>query len=382
MARLTDDERKLLDSYEPVKIGMIGYSGDSVEIVQRKPEGGPACATLMALNEAFEEGRLPRRFDLIYRPDKGLPTGSAKAVVDTYHELCDLGCLCVIGPHSSDNVYMLREATQQRKVPVISWAGTERLAGEYLFRLGNGDCGGDPALMAGWLQKKGFTKIAVIEELCPNGEEYMRYFRLECRERGLQICHTETLSQFSGHETIVNALKRMREAGAEAVAYIGYGFLLAQNLLNPAFEEIGWKPARITTTAFMYYLNGFDYFEGWVGIDQDCPENPLRNEFKDRYYKAFKDALYLEYRNNWLNGVQLLSYDTGRVVAEALYRAPMLTPEGVKTGLERIRWMPAAVGGADNHISCSANEHNMYSGNWLCYGKIENGELKFEGLYQ
>ena len=132
----------------------------------------------------------------------------------------------------------------------------------------------------------------------------------------------------------------------------------------------------------MYYLNGFEYFEGWVGIDQDCPDNPLRNQFSKAYYERYKDSLYLDYRQNWLNGVQLLAYDTGRVVAEALFRAPRLTPEGLKEGLERIRWMDACVGGPDTHISCSAHEHNMYSGNWLCYGKIEDGKLKFEGLYK
>ena len=392
MAHLTDDERKLLDKYAPVKIGMIGYTGDSPELLQQmgalragqsvEITGGPASAALMALDEAFEAGRLPRRYEMIYLPDKGLPEGSAQNDVDAYNRLCDQGCLCVIGPHSSDNVYMLKRASEQRKVPVISWAGTEQLAGDYLFRLGNGDCGGDPALMAAWIQKNGFSKIGIVEELCPNGEEYMRYFRLECRSRELTVCSTETLSQFSGHETICNALKRMREAGTEVIAYIGYGYLLAQNLLNPALKEIGWDPARITTTAFMYYLNGFNNFEGWVGIDQDCPDNPLRNEFAGKYYERYKDLLFLDYRDNWLNGVQLLSYDTGRVVAEALFRAPRLTPEGMKEGLERIRWMDACVGGPDTHISCSAHEHNMYSGNWLCYGKIEDGKLKFEGLYR
>ena len=382
MGQLSQEERSFLEKYEPVKIGMIGYTGDSLEVIQKKPEGGPACAVKFALDERFEAGMLPRRYEIIYRPDRGLPSGSAKKVVDTYHELCDEGCLCVIGPHSSDNVYMMKEASDQRKVPVISWAGTEKLAGEYLFRLGNGDCGGDPALMAAWLQKKGFSNIGVIEELCPNGEEYMRYFRLECRQRHLTITKTETLSQFSGHENICEALKRIKASGAEAIAYIGYGFLLAQNQLNPAFDAIDWHPARITTTAFMFYLTGYASFEGWVGIDQDCPDNPLRNHFAEAFYPVYKDMLYLDYRDNWLNGVQLLSYDTGRVVAEALYRAPMLTPEGVKEGLERIRWMKAAVGGPDTHISCSRHEHNMYSGNWLCYGKIENGKLKFEGLYE
>ena len=379
--KLTEEEKKILDTYDAVKIGIIGFTGESEELVHKNPDGGVPCAVKFAVQEAFENRKLPRRVEFIYKVENGLPQGSALNSVKAYHELCDEGCLLVVGPHSSDNIYMMKDASDERKVPVISWAGSESLSGEYLFRLGNGDCGGDPALIAQWVEKKGYRKIGVIEEICPNGEEYMRYFKFECRERDLLVCATETLNQFDGPETVEAALQRLKDAGTEVVVYIGYGYLLAQNMLNPAFKAIGWDPARITTTAFMYYLKGYEFFEGWVGIDQDCPDNKLRQHFAEKFFEAYKDKLYLAYRQDWLNGVQLLSYDTGRVIAEALFRAPVLTPEGVKKGLERIRWMPSAVGGNNNHISCSAYEHNMYSGDWLCYGKIQNGKLEFEGLY-
>ena len=40
-------------------------------------------------------------------------------------------------------------------------------------------------------------------------------------------------------------------------------------------------PPRIMTTAFMFYLMGFDKFEGWVGIDQLCPDNKLAARFHE-----------------------------------------------------------------------------------------------------
>lgn len=381
MPKITSDQEELLESYEPVKIGVIGYTGDSEEQM-RGEEGGPAAAIRLALQEAWDSCKLPRKVELLWKPDHGLPNGQAINDVRAYEELCDAGCLCVVGPHSSDNIYMMREASDRRKVPVISWAGTESLAGEYLFRLGNGDCGGDPALIARWCEKKGFTNIGIIEELCPNGEEYMRYFRLECRERELHICSTETLAQTSSKKAVREALARLRDSGADVLVYIGYGYLLSQNFLNPALKKLAWDPPRITTTAFMFYLTGYNSFEGWVGVDQDCPLNPLRNHFEEAFYPLYRDSMWLDRRDNWMNGVQLLAYDTGRVIAEALYRAPRLTPDGIRQGLERIRWMPAAVGGPNTHISCSAFEHNMYSGDWLCYGKVENMKLVYEGLYE
>ncbi|MGH9027476.1 MAG: hypothetical protein ACRDWD_15375 [Acidimicrobiia bacterium] len=57
-------------------------------------------------------------------------------------------------------------------MPVISWGGTERYSGENCFQLGNGDCGGDATLMVHWLKRKGHERVAVLNEVSPNGEEY------------------------------------------------------------------------------------------------------------------------------------------------------------------------------------------------------------------
>ena len=54
-----------------------------------------------------------------------------------------------------------------------------------------------------------------------------------------------------------------------------------------ALEEIGWDPPRIMTTAFMFYLVGFEHFEGWVGIDQYCPENPAAETFRAAFARRY-----------------------------------------------------------------------------------------------
>ena len=45
--------------------------------------------------------------------------------------------------------------------------------------------------------------------------------------------------------------------------------------MRDALDQLGWDPPRIMGTSFMFYLMGFDKFEGWVGIDQFHPDNPL-----------------------------------------------------------------------------------------------------------
>ena len=62
--------------------------------------------------------------------------------------------------------------------------------------------------------------------------------------------------------------------------------LAAQGLLRKALDELAWDPPRIMGTSFMFYLMGFEKFEGWVGIDQLDPNNPLTEGFHQRYRRA------------------------------------------------------------------------------------------------
>ena len=260
-------------------------------------------------------------------------------------------------------------------MPLISWAGTERLAGDYCFRLGNGDVGGDATLCVAWLAKQGFQRVAVLSEISPNGEEYFRYFRQECRRRGLSIAAVESVSQTP--ENLAENLDNLRQVNADALAYMGYGMLAAQGYLRRALDQLSWDPPRIMSTAFMWYLMGFDLFEGWVGIDQFDPSNVLAQKFHDRFVARHGGSPPM-----WPNAIPVLAYDTARVLAEGLFRAPILSGPGLKAGLESIRFLPSATGGAHTHIACAPYEHGMFRGDWLLYGRVRNGKLEFEGLFE
>jgi hypothetical protein len=69
-------------------------------------------------------------------------------------------------------------------------------------------------------------------------------------------------------------------------------------------------------------------------------------------------------------------------VVEAIFRATILTGPGIKTGLERIRFMPACTGGPNTHMAGGPHDHQMFKGDWLHYGRIRSGKLEFSGLFQ
>ena len=353
---------------EPIKIGWLGAMVGG-------PNAGYERIYRMAFDEATEQGLLDRPVEFVIHPENGLPQGSAKNATDGFRWLVDQGCLAIAGAYSSDNAIVCGPLANQLEVPLISWCGTERFHGDYCFRLGNGDCGGDAALVVAWLKRKGYQRIAVLSEISPNGEEYFRFLRQECRRHQISIAAVETVSQSPADLT--PHMAALKHVAPDALVYMGYGMLAAKGLLRQALDQLGWDPPRIMGTAFMFYLRGFNLFEGWVGIDQFDPSNPLADRFRQRF-----EAKYGGPPPMWPNAIPVLAYDTARVLVEAIFRAPVLSGPGMKTGLEAIRFLPAATGGPRTHIAGAPHEHGLFRGDWLLYGRIKDQKLEFEGLFE
>ena len=159
---------------------------------------------------------------------------------------------------------------------------------------------------------------------------------------------------------------------------MGYGMLAAKGLLREALDKLGWDPPRIMGTAFMFYLMGFDKFEGWVGIDQFDPTQPARRRAST---SASSRATARTRRCGRTRS--RCSPTTPRACSSRACSARRSSPgPGLKAGLETIRFMPSTTGGPHTHIACSPYEHGMFRGDWLLYGRVTNGKLEFEGLFE
>ncbi|MGW1029033.1 ABC transporter substrate-binding protein [Streptomyces sp. NPDC002577] len=350
----------------PIKVGWLGMEWARFEREIR-----------MAFEEGIERGVLDRPYEFVMEDEAGLPQGSAKSGVDAFHRLVDAGCLAVVGANYTDSAMVLAEHANARRVPLISMCGTDAFHGEYCFRLGNGDVGGDPALMVNWLKRNGHRSAAVVSPWSPIAEEYFRFFRQECRRLGVSIAAMESVSAATTADQLADKLAALRSADADALVWLGYGGLVVSGAVRQALETLAWDPPRIMTTAFMQYIWGFEQLEGWVGIDQWCPDNPRMHTFHDRFVSRYGEDPWM-----WPNAIPGLAYDMAAVVVEALHRAPVLTGSGVKEGLERIRFMPAVTGGPHTHIAGGPYDHQLFKGDWLHYGRVRNGKLEFAGLYE
>jgi len=331
-------------------------------------------ATLrFAFDEAFQERLLLRPVELVVKEAIGLPRLEAKNAIDGYLDLVAQGVLCTIGPLITDNSIALAPVIDRTGVPAITWTGTDRYFGEFCFNLGNGGLGEEAALMARWIRRGGFQTVGMIHEISPGGIEYASNFRYYAAKEKLDILTEAYTSQIP--DDLEQTLVKIRRQSPDCLAYLGYGYPTI--LMGPIFKKLGWDPPRIMTTAFQFCYAKPEWMaalEGWYGIDQMCEDNPRLVPMFDRIAAA------LGKRRD--HTVTALSYDTARLISEGLARANLLTPLGLKEGLEKVRMLPAVNGGPRTHMSLGPFDHKAYKGDWLVIRRIEAGRTVFVELYE
>ena len=348
-------------AFAPTKVGVL------IDIDMGTKEDFLAALRL-GFDEAHAAGVILRPVELVVEEAIGLPRLEARNTVDGYHRLVDAGALCVIGPLITDNSLALARVIDQAGVPAVTWTGTDRYHGEYCFNLGNGGLAEEAAMMAAWIRRRGYRTVGMIHELSPGGVEYTANFRWYAAREGLDVLIEAYTTQLP--EDLEAVLRKIRGQGPDCLAYLGYGYPTI--LMGPLFARLGWDPPRIMTSAFQFCYAKPEWMaalEGWHGIDQMCEQNPRLQPVLDRF------ALRQGKRRD--HTVTALSYDTARLIAEGIARAPLLTPRGVKEGLEKVRLLPAVNGGPRTHMSLGPYDHKAYKGDWLVIRQIQGGRTVF-----
>ena len=352
-------------AFAPTKVGVL------IDLDMGTKEDFIACLRF-TFDEALQQRVLLRPVELVVKEAIGLPRLEARNAIEGYKWLVDQGVLCTVGPLITDNSIALAPVIDTAGVPAVTWTGTDRYFGEYCFNLGTGGLGEEAAIMATWIRRSGYRTVGMIHEISPGGVEYASNFRWFAAREGLEVLIEAYTTQIPDDLEMV--LRKVRDQKPDCLAYLGYGYPTI--LMRPIFEQLGWDPPRIMTTAFQFCYAKPEWMaalEGWVGVDQMCEQNPLLGPMFDRF------AVYLGRRRD--HTVTALSYDTARLIAEGLARAPLLTPRGVKEGLEKVRMLPAANGGPRTHMSLGPYDHKAYKGDWLLLRRIENGRTVFVDLH-
>jgi ABC-type branched-subunit amino acid transport system substrate-binding protein len=357
------------DPFEPVKVGLL-IDMDTGQLVSDWVD-----ATILAFEDALNEGVYDRPVRIVVADARGLPRENFLKARRGYEWLCDQGCVVVLGPEISDNSLQIQELVNRRQVPVIAWTGAWRFASEYCFTVANGDVPTEGVMCAQWLAAQGHEKIGMFWEQGSSGRDYAAFFREEAERLGMVIARDVKLGP--NPRNLVGHLRSMRDDGVTGLYYGGYGY--ATFHFARAFAELGWDPPRVMGTAFMFYSNTNEWaegLEGWHGIDQlgEDGTNPNYDAMIERFQKRFGRVSR--------NVVVALAYDTARAAIHGIGNAAMATPEDVKDGLERIRWLPATNGGPATYIQFGPWDHKGYKGDFLTIRELRGGDLRFDGYHR
>jgi hypothetical protein len=323
----------------------------------------------LTFDEAMEHGQLDRPVTVIERAVEGLPRGAVQAVIDAYQELVDEGCLMIIGPMISENMVALREYIDRvgHGIPCLGWGGTEDWLGEWTFAIGDGDLAQEPHVMAGFMAQAGLKRVGVTYERSLIGAEYLRYLRTACETYGLDLAVAVPIAQTEADAT--GQVAALKAADVDGIAHVGFGLGLLR--INMALAAIGWDPPRYTTTAWENgYLNDdlFKAFAGWVGLEHFDETNTVATGWLDRFEKRYGRRPEYAYT--------LYGHDMGRVVAGALGDAHPLSPTGVKEGIERVKYLPAAIGSPGVRITFGKWTRNGWDGPGVWTGRTVAADFK------
>ncbi len=301
----------------------------------------------LAVDDVTAQGRLDRDVEFVHGWGLGLPSGTAAAVERGYGTLAEQDVLLIAGPAIGDNALVATPLAERYRIPTINWAGTERGRGEYMFHLQVGSHEDESIVLARHLARLGARRIGVVYDRSPIGRRHMYFLQEEADVLGIRIAASAGVLPLA--EEAQAETDSVLDVGVDALVYQGLG--LAAPAVARAASARSWNGPRAMNTAGMrgYSPEFAATIDGWTYMDMHSDNNVTLAELRRRLNISSESGSGPAY-----------GYDMGRLVAEGLARAPERTRDGVKEGLEQIKWLPAAEG---------------YEGTTLGFGHRDRGAL-------
>jgi ABC-type branched-subunit amino acid transport system substrate-binding protein len=298
-------------------------------------------------DELIANGRIDRPVEFINAWGLGLPAGTAAAIEHAYAELAAQNVLLIVGPAIGDNALLATPLAERHRISTLNWAGAERARGEYMFHLQVGSHEDESIVIAHHLASLGARDLGVIYDRSPIGDRHLEFLQSEAQILGLRIAASNGVSPLA--QNTDDAVDKVLVAEPDAFVYLGLG--LSAPAVARAVKALGFTGPCVMNTAG---LRGYtpDYarnIDGWWYVDMHSETNTTLTALRQRLNVPTQRAL-----------AAAKGYDMGRLVAESLARAPEYTCEGIKIGLELVKWLPAAEG---------------YEGTLLGFGKYDRGAL-------
>ena len=301
----------------------------------------------LVIEETAVAGRIPRDIEFINAWGLGLPSGSASAVERAYEMLVNENVALIVGPAVGDNALIATPLAERYRVPTINWAGSEQARSEYMFQLQVGSHEDESIVLARYLCAIGAQRVGVVYDNSPIGHGHLGFFLAEAKLEQLIIAATAEISPLAEH--VDDEIATLLATEIDALVYLGLG--ISTPAVARALKTYGWKGQCAMNTAGIrgYAPSYADTIDGWLYVDLFSDRNSTLATFYERVSALARNKL-----------AAAKGYDLARLVAEGIARSPEPTREGIKAGLERVKWLPAAQG---------------HDGTLLGFGNFDRGAL-------
>lgn len=334
--------------------------------------------TRMVAEEVGARGLLERPVEVREKAVVGFARGNLANVERGWAEFHASDVLGVIGPSVSDNWKGVVGLADEGRLPTIGIGATGRAQGEYGFNIQWGSIPDDAYLVANWLAGQGHRRVGVTYDSAWHAAEYVEHFRYVTGRYGIAIRAERRISQLATdhqQEQAALAVEELRGSGVDAIAHFGSG--LSTVAIARAVKEAEWDVPRIVNGAFVVALltpELTELMEGWVGTSLWDDDNELLAGFIESYEAKFAEPVVPE--------LAAIFGDAARTAMEGLVRAPHLSREGLKQGLERVVMLPALSGGPRNAISFAPYDRRGIKGlDVMVLRRVSGGKCIQEGRF-
>jgi ABC-type branched-subunit amino acid transport system substrate-binding protein len=337
---------------KPIRIGMLNDMADGPPADGSSTPGDMSPWIARAVADVTAAGRLDRPAEFVHAHGLGLPGGTAAAVERAYAALAEQDVLLIVGPAIGDNALIATPQAEALRIPTLNWAGAERARGEWMFHLQVGSHEDESLVIARHLAALGARRLAVAFDRSPIGRRHLAFLLDEAELLGLTITGTAGLSPLA--EEAGEAVAGLLAGKPDGVVYLGLG--ISAPAVARALSASGWQGPRIMNTAGIRgYQPGFaEVIDGWLYVDMFSDTNQT--------LIALRAALGLSHLQSL---AAAKGHDLGRLVAEGLARAPALTRDGVRQGLEAVKWLPAAEGHEGTLLGFGVQDRGALHGRYL-----------------
>ena len=308
------------------------------------PDGGASFewAARLGIGEVECAGRLPAPVAVIHEP-------AHEDIGAAFARLVDQGVLAILGPAITDGALAVRPLVDAAGIPCINYAGNDEARSAWMFHFQIGSLEDEPALLIDHLVQRRLRRVVLVQDTSRVGERLAGFFRDAAAVHCDLADHLRVEPDGSRMDATVASARR---AEPDAIAFVG--FWRAAHRLALETKAHGWTIPTVANSALMYGHADPAWaadWDGWTYVDTFSEANPRFAALSRTAIAAGRTA----------GPGEAGAYDMGRLLAEGIARAPELTRAGIRTGLERVKALPAATG---------------HAGTLMGFGNWDRGALK------